>query len=46
MQLLITSKLSNKANLWLRSLTNDLDDIDMIDKVSREYLKNEYNKMS
>ena len=31
MQLLVTSELSKEENLWLKSLTNDLDDIEIID---------------
>jgi hypothetical protein len=44
-QLLVTSKLSKEANLWLRSMTNDLDDMDTIDRVSREYLENEHDEL-
>ena len=41
----MTSKLSKEANLWLRSMTNDLDDMDTIDRVSREYLENEHDEL-
>ena len=45
MQLLVTSKMSKEANLWLRSMTNDLNDLDAIDRVSREYLENKYDEL-
>lgn len=44
-QLLVTSELSEKVNLWLRSLTNDLTSLDIINKLSREYSMHQYNEL-
>ena len=45
MQLLVTSKLSEEENLWLRNLTNDLTDINSIEKISTEYRKHEHSEL-
>ena len=45
MQLLVTSKLSEEENLWLRNLTNDLTDINSIEKISTEYGKHEHSEL-
>ena len=42
MQLLVMSELSKEENLWLKCLTNDLDDIDTINKLSKEYGAHEH----
>lgn len=44
-QLLVTSELSEKVNLWLRSLTNDLNSVDTIEKLSKEYGKHQYDEL-
>ena len=45
MQLVITSELSEKENLWLRNLTNDLQSISSIEKLSIEYRKHEHDEL-
>lgn len=45
MQLLVTSELSEEENLWLRCLTNNLQDIKTIDKLSVRYSENEHNEL-
>ena len=44
-QLLVTSELSEKVNLWLRSLTNDLSSVDTIEKLSKEYGKHQHDEL-
>ena len=45
MQLIVTKKLSRDKNLWLRSLTFDLKDRSLINKISREYRKHRNNEL-
>ena len=45
MQLLVTSELSKEENLWLKCLTNDLDDIETIDRLSKEYGAHEHEEL-
>ena len=45
MQLLFMSELSKEENLWLKSLTNDLDDIEIIDELSKEYGAHEHEEL-
>ena len=45
MQLIVTKKLSKDRNLWLRSLSFDLKDRSIIDKISREYRKHRNNEL-
>lgn len=45
MQLLVTSKLSEEENLWLRCLTNKLDNIKTIDKLANEYGEHEHDEL-
>ena len=45
MQLLVMSELSKEENLWLKSLTNDLDDIEIIDELSKEYGAHEHEEL-
>ena len=37
MQIIVSSELSEKENLWLRSLTNNLNDAKLVDKISGIY---------
>lgn len=41
MQLILTSKLSKEENLWLRSLTNNLEKENTADRILREYKKHQ-----
>ena len=41
MQMIVVSELSEKENLWLRSLTNKLNDSKTIDKISKVYAKHQ-----
>lgn len=41
MQLILTSKLSEETNLWLKNLTNDLRDNSSVEKLVREYSRHE-----
>ena len=45
MQLLVTSKLSEEENLWLRCLTNKLNNIETIDKLANEYGEHEHDEL-
>lgn len=45
MQLIVTSKLSPENNLWLNSLTNDLKNKSIIEKISNEYRKHKRDEM-
>ena len=45
MQLLVTSELLKEENLWLKCLTNDLDDIETIDRLSKEYGAHEHEEL-
>ena len=44
-QLIVTSRLNWEDNLWLRSLTNKLDDKNQIKKIVNEYHENKRNKL-
>lgn len=44
-QILITSELSEKENFWLHYLTNDIKDIETIEKLTAEYSKHEHNEL-
>ena len=44
-QLIVTSKLKWEDNLWLRSLTNKLDNRSQIQKIVNEYHDNKSNKL-
>ena len=44
-QLIVTSRLSLEDNLWLRSLTNKLENKNQIQKIVNEYHKNKKNKL-
>ena len=44
-QLIVTSKLNCEDNLWLRSLTNKLEDRSQIQKIVNEYHDNKSNKL-
>ena len=44
-QLLVTSELSEQENLWLKCLTNDLDDMVTIDRLSEEYGAHEHEEL-
>ncbi|MEE0918624.1 MAG: 3-isopropylmalate dehydrogenase, partial [Lachnospiraceae bacterium] len=44
-QMIVTSKLKWEDNLWLRSLTNTLDDKNQIKKIVNEYHENKRNKL-
>ena len=44
-QLIVTSKLNWEDNLWLRSLTNKLEDRSQIQKIVNEYHDNKSNKL-
>ena len=41
MQIIVTSELSDNENLWLRSLTNNLSDEKIVDKVSNVYAEHQ-----
>ena len=45
MQLLVTSELSEEENLWLKCLTNDLEDIEIINRLSAEYTAHEHEEL-
>lgn len=44
-QVLVTSELSEDENLWLKCLTNDLDDIVTIDRLAEEYNAHEHDEL-
>ena len=44
-QLIVTSRLNWEDNLWLRSLTNKLEDKNQIQKIVNEYHENKRNKL-
>lgn len=44
-QILFTSELSEKENFWLHYLTNDIKDIETIEKLTAEYSKHEHNEL-
>lgn len=44
-QILITSELSEKENFWLHYLTNDIKDIETIEKLTAEYSKHDHNEL-
>lgn len=44
-QLLITSELSEDENLWLRNLTDDIQSIKTVEKLSIEYGAHEHNEL-
>ena len=44
-QMIVTSKLKWEDNLWLRSLTNKLEDKNQIKKIVNEYHENKRNKL-
>ena len=44
-QLIVTSRLNWEDNLWLRSLTNKLEDKNQIKKIVNEYHENKRNKL-
>jgi hypothetical protein len=44
-QILITSELSEKENFWLHHLTNDIKDIETIERLTAEYSKHEHNEL-
>lgn len=44
-QLLVISELSEQENLWLKCLTNDLDDMVTIDRLSEEYGAHEHEEL-
>ena len=41
MQIIVSSELSEKENIWLRSLTNNLNDAKLVDKISGIYSKHQ-----
>ena len=45
MQLIVTSKLSPKNNLWLSSLTNDLKERGIVNTISNEYKKHKREEL-
>ena len=45
MQLIVTSKLSEKNNLWLKELTNELKSDSEVDTLVREYRKHENEEL-
>lgn len=44
MQLIVNSELDENKNLWLKSLTDDLDDRALTEKLTKEYGKNKDNR--
>ena len=45
MQLIVTSRLSSKNNLWLSSLTNDLKERGIVNTISNEYKKHKREEL-
>ena len=45
MQLIVTSELSEEENLWLKSMTDELENLDTIEMLSREYGKHEHEEL-
>ena len=45
MQLIVTSKLSEKNNLWLKELTNEIKSDNEVDTLVREYRKHENEEL-
>lgn len=44
-QIVVTSEVSKVENFWLYNLTNDIKDIEIIEKLSAEYSKHEQNEL-
>ena len=44
-QIIVTSEVSEEENLWLRSLTNKLEDKNMVSRLIDEYQKHRRNKL-
>ena len=45
MQLIVTSKLTKEKNFWLKNLTNDIKDPEMIREIIAEFRKHEKDKL-
>ena len=45
MQLIVTSRLSEETNLWLKNITNHLEERDTVEKLIEEYQKHEQEEL-
>lgn len=45
MQILVSSELSEEENLWLKGLSNNINDVSIVDRLSREYNEHQTDEL-
>ena len=45
MQILVSSELSKEENLWLKGLSNNINDVSIVDRLSKEYNKHQTDEL-
>ena len=45
MQILVSSELSEEENLWLKGLSNDINDVRIVDRLSKEYNEHQTDEL-